>query len=349
MSAPLVLVTGATGHIGFGVLARLLKDGYQVRVASRRQTAVEKLLQLPSIKPYASSVSFIEVSDFLAEHAFDEAVNGVDYIIHVASPIPDPAHGEKDFSVRTHYIEPAVQGNVGLLKAASLSPSVKRVVITSSVAILRRAPEGESTKVGPDDLAPLLETSEWEDTKSVHTAYAESKKQANDAAEKFIAQQTPHFDVVHTLPGFVQGRNETVTSVEDLRELRVSSNTVMVKYVLGAKDGPLAPTNLVLLDDVAAAHVAALSPKNATSGERFIVTYPEEIPWNTIDPIVKKLFPAEVESGLLPLGETLSGYYVPYDVSKSTEKLGVQFRGPEDMVKSLVGQLVELKHAEAKN
>lgn len=348
MSKPLVLLTGATGHIGFGVLARLLKDGYQVRVASRRRAAAEQLLELPSIKPYASSVSFIEVPDFLAEHAFDEAVKGVDYIVHVASPIPDPAHAEKEFNVRAHYIEPAVQGNVGLLKAAALSPSVKRIVITSSVSILKQAPEGGATKVGPDDLAPLLETSAWEDTKSPRIAYAESKKLANAAVEKFMAQQSPQFDVVHILPGFVQGRNETVTSVEDLRELRVSSNTVMVNYVLGAKGGA-GPTHLVLLDDVVAAHVAALSPQNASSGERFIVTYPEEIPWNTIDPIVKKLFPREVESGLLPLGGSLSGIYVPYDASKATEKLGVLLHGPEDMVKSLVGQLVELKYEEAKN
>jgi len=293
-------------------------------------------------------VSFIEVSDFLAEHAFDEAVRGVDYIVHVASPIPDPAHAEKEFNVMTHYVEPAVQGNVGLLKAAALSPSIKRIVITSSVAILKRAPEGDATKVGPDDLAPLLDPSEYADTKSPHVAYVESKKQANAAVDEFIAKHNPQFDVVHVLPGFVQGRNETLTSVEELRELRVSSNTVMVNYVLGKKDY-LAPSNLVLLDDVAAAHVAALSPANARGGERFTVSYPEEIPWDTIDPMVKKLFPREVESGMLPLGVTLAGAYVPYDVSKTTKKLGVKFHGPEDMVKSLIGQLVELMYAEAKN
>lgn len=348
MSKPLVLVTGATGHIGFGVLALLLKSGYRARVASRRLASVQKLKELPSIKPYASSVSFIEVSDFLAEHAFDEAVKDVDYIIHLASPIPDPAHAEKEFDVRKDYIEPAVQGNLGLLKAAATSPSVKRIVITSSVAILNRSPEGNATKVGPDDLAPLLDISAYENSRDPRIAYAESKKQANAALEEFIAQRKPHYDIVHILPGYVQGRNEPVTSAKELSE-RVSSNTHMVQYVLGAKDEGGAPSNLVLLDDVAAAHVAALSSENVSDGERFIATHPEEIPWDTIDPIVKKLFPSEVESGLLPLGGSQIGFYVPYDPTKTTEKLGIKFHGAEDMVKSLISQLVELKHAEAKN
>lgn len=348
MSKPLVLVTGATGHIGFGVLALLLKSGYQARVASRRLASVEKLKELPSIRPYANSVSFIEVPDFLAEHAFDEAVKGVDYIIHLASPIPDPAHAGTEFDVRKDYIEPAVQGNFGLLQAATTSPSVKRIVITSSVVILKSKPEGNATKVGPDDLAPLLDISAYEYSRNPRIAYAESKKQSNAAVEEFIAQRKPQYDVVHVLPAFVQGRNETVTSVKELRE-RVSSNTTMVNYVLGTKEEGVAPSNLVLLDDVAAAHVAALSSEIVSDGERFIAVYPEEVPWNTIDPIVQKLFPAEVDSGFLPLGGSQPGYFIPFDTSNTTEKLGVKFHGPEDMVKSLIGQLLELKHAEADN
>jgi nucleoside-diphosphate-sugar epimerase len=348
MSKPLVLVTGATGHIGFGVLALLLKSGYRARVASRRLASVQKLKDLPSIRPYAESVSFIEVPDFLAEHAFDEAVKGVDYIVHLASPIPDPAHAGKEFDVRKDYVEPAVQGNLGLLNAAATSPTVKRIVITSSVAILKRGPEGTATKVGPDDLAPLLDISEYENLRDPRIAYAESKKQANAAVEKFVAQRKPHFDIVHVLPGYVQGRNEPVTSAKELRE-RVSSNTHLVNYVLGAKDEGGAPSNLVLLDDVAAVHVAALSSEIVSDGERFLATHPEEIPWDTLDPLVRKLFPREVESGLLPLGGSQIGLYIPYDPTKTTEKLGVKFHGAEDMVKSLIGQVVELQNAEAKN
>lgn len=348
MSKPLVLVTGATGHVGFAVLALLLKSGYQARVASRKLATVEKLKDLPSIKPYADSVSFIEIADFVAEHAFDEAVKGVDYVLHVASPIPDPSQVGGVVDVRKDYIEPAVQGNLGLLRAAATSPSIKRIVITSSVVILNTTPTAPSSKIGPDDSAPILEISEYENSGNPGIAYVESKKRSMAAVDDFVAENKPHYEIVHILPAFVQGRNETVTSVKELRE-RVSSNTAVINYVLGAKNERVVPANMVFLDDVAAAHVAALSSKNVTNGERFIATYYEESKWSYIDPIVKKHFPKEVESGLLPLGGSQPSWYAPFDSSKTTEKLGVKFHGLEDMVKSLIGQLVELQYAEAKN
>lgn len=331
MSKPLVLITGASGHVGFAVLVLLLKGGYQARVASRKLATVEKLKGHPSIKPYAESVSFIEIADFLAEDAFEEAVKGVDYVLHIASPIPDAAYAGEKFDVRKDFVEPAVQGNLGLLRAAAASPSIKRIVITSSVVILNTAPTGGATKVSPDDDAPILDISEYENSGNPGIAYVESKKQSMAAVNEFLAQNKPQYDVVHVLPAFVQGRNETVTSVKELRE-RVSSNTALVNFVLGAKSERPIPANFVLLDDVAAAHVAALSAKN-----------------DAIDPVVKKLFPKEVESGLLPLGGSQAGWYAPFDSSKTTEKLGVKFHGLEDIVKSLVGQLVELKYAEAAN
>ena len=89
LEAPLVLITGATGHIGFRTLAVALEAGYRARVSSRSLQMAEKLRSLPSIKPHADKVEFVEIPDFLAPGAFDNAVQGVSYIIHVASPIPD--------------------------------------------------------------------------------------------------------------------------------------------------------------------------------------------------------------------------------------------------------------------
>ncbi|KAK5046241.1 hypothetical protein LTR84_008384 [Exophiala bonariae] len=348
MSKPLVLVTGATGHVGFAVLALLLKSGYQARVASRKLATLEKLKELPSIKPYADSVSYIEVADFVAEHAFDEAVKGVDYVIHLASPIPDPSQAGGAVDVRKDYIEPAVQGNLGLLRAAAASPSIKRIVITSSGVILNTSPVAPSSTIGPDEAAPILEISEYENSGNPGIAYVESKKRAIAAVDEFVAQNKPHYEIVHILPTLVIGRNETVSSVKELRE-RVSSNTPLVNYVLGAKSERPVPETWVLLDDVAAVHVNALSAKNVSNGERFLATFFDDVQFSTLDPVVKKLFPKEVESGLLPLGGSQAGWYAPFDASKTTEKLGVKFHGVEDMVNSLIGQLVELQHAEAKN
>jgi nucleoside-diphosphate-sugar epimerase len=340
-NGPLVYITGATGHIGYAILVLLLKKGYRVRVSSRKLATAQKLKGLPSVKPYADQVSFVEIPDVLADGAHDDAVKDVEYIVHVASPFPDDSQTGTDFDIEKTYIAPAIQGNVGLLKAAQKSPTVQRVVITSSVAILTKK-EGHST-IGPDDLAFLPEikdiaTHPW-------AAYPASKILANAAADEFIKTNKLHFDVVHILPSYVQGRNEPVTSSRQLVE-RPSSNQTMIRFLLGYKEDEARPNDFVLLDDVAAVHVAAMEAPDVETGERFIAAYPPPVSWVDVEKVVKKLFPREVETGILPLGGECPDWALHFDSSKTTARLGVEFHGIEDMVKSLVGQYVELVEKE---
>ena len=59
----------------------------------------------------------------------------MDYILHVASPFPAKAVSDENI-----LIKPAVDGTLNVLKAASKSGSVKRVVLTSSVAAIACLP-----------------------------------------------------------------------------------------------------------------------------------------------------------------------------------------------------------------
>ena len=357
MSKPLVLVTGATGHLGFAILALLLKKGYRTRVASRKLAGAEKLLDLPSLEPYVDSISCIEVPDFMVEGACDEAVKDVDYIQHIASPIPDGGATSSDgigiFDALSEFVNPAVNGNLAILKAAAKAPSVKRIVITSSTEILDPPKEEEgATTMGPDDVPGPVPLDEVKGTTNPHFAYRQSKRHADAAVETFIKeQQTPHFDVVSILPSFVQGRNEPVITTHDLLT-RPSSNYVMIDQVLGGKSDSPSPVDLVLLDDVALTHVAAMESQKIKNGERFVAAYPRPVQWEEVDPIEERLFPEEVKTGLLPLGGKHPG--APrakdgFDSSRTTEVLGVEFHGLEDMVQSLIGQLVELKKKEKEN
>ena len=347
MPGPLVLVTGATGHIGFAVLALLLKNGYRVRVASRNLATAGKIRHVPSLRPYVQSMFFVEVPDLTVPGAYDEAVRGVDYIQHIASPIPDGASSDEISDAWSQFIQPAVQGCLTLLTAASKNQSVKRIVITSSTEILDLK-EGATT-IGPDDDPGPIPLEEVKTTNNPHIAYRQSKRHSIAAVDRFMQQDgRPHFDVVYVLPSFVQGRNELLTSFSELRT-RPSSLFVMVDQVLGRQsDFGHFPVDLVLLDDVALTHVAAMESPSVTNGERFIAAYtgPRPISWDDVDPIVKKFFPDEVKSGLLPLGGRHPGKpRAPdgFDSSKTTEVLGVKFRGLDDMVHSVVGQMVELK------
>ena len=69
------------------------------------------------------------------------------YVLHTASPfhfnVQDPV---KDF------LEPAVQGSTGVLKAVhSFAPNVSRIVLTSSIAAMRN----------DDEVAPHYTESSW--------------------------------------------------------------------------------------------------------------------------------------------------------------------------------------------
>ena len=335
MSKPVVLITGATGHIGFRTLVFTLQAGYRARVSSRKLAQAEALKNAESIKPYIDSLEFVEVPDFLTEGAFDEAVSGVDYILHLASPIPIPEFAE---DVKKHMLDPAVRGTVGMLQSAAKSRSVKRVVITSSVVVL--APKPGTDVAGPEDLAPVpdpdnVPANEW-------VAYRASKILAYHAAEEFMASQQPSFDLINIMPSFVQGRNELVTSKENVRN---GSNGFMVDVVLGVKGGQPRRASTVYVDDVAKVEVLALDPKLAKNGDNFIVAGSpsgKSIFWNDVTEIAGKLFPKAVKNGVLPLGGDQETIPANYDVSKTEEAFGFRLAGLETQVKSLIGQYVEL-------
>jgi nucleoside-diphosphate-sugar epimerase len=125
MSRSTVFVTGATGFIGAHVAALALRTGYNVKLSVRRESQIDTLRQ--GLGDLHGNLDFVVISDYTKEHAFDTALQGVDHVIHVASPLPKP--GED-------LLTPAVKGTLSILRSATLVPSIKKVVITGSVASL---------------------------------------------------------------------------------------------------------------------------------------------------------------------------------------------------------------------
>ena len=301
--------------IGSCTLVFALETGYRVRVPSRNLDSAQKLNNVPSIKSHMDDVELVEVPDLLAEGAFDEAVKDVDYIVHLASPLPEVSSPET-FDVQKDLIEPARIGTIGILESAAKSLSVKRVVIASSIAVME-------AKKGPDDLVPVPDPDKVDQNPFV--GYTASKRIAHDAATKFMENERPHFDLVRILPSFVQGRNLLVT---DKEKLGSGSNNILMDLVLSKKATVPRVASTVLVDDVAKTLILALDPKRAKGGENYIASASSSgkgAKWDDATEIVKKLFRKAVKSGVLPLRGLQESITVDYDVSKSETAFGLRY------------------------
>ena len=128
MPKQLILLTGGSGFIGSHTIAAFLSSGYRVRVTGRYQKSIEAILAVHSDS--TGDLEAFEVPDITKSGAFDKAVNGVDGVVHMASPFTfNVTNNETDL------ILPAINGTLSILKSvASHAPQVKRVVITSSFA-----------------------------------------------------------------------------------------------------------------------------------------------------------------------------------------------------------------------
>ena len=123
---PRVFITGATGFIGSRVALDVLEAGYRVRISVRKEE------QCPFVEARyrgAAPIEFAVIPDITNGEDIQNALGDVDYILHIASPMPDKGEGD---SFKQAYLGPALKGTEAVLNAALATPTIKTVVITSS-------------------------------------------------------------------------------------------------------------------------------------------------------------------------------------------------------------------------
>lgn len=210
----LILLTGASGFVAAHVLNSLLQHGYDVRGTVRSEASASKVRKTHShlLNGDDSRLSFAIVQDVAKPGGFDEAVEGVDGVIHTASPFPMQVEdNERDL------LDPAIKGTTEVLKAIHKNaPQVKRVVITSSFASIVDLKQGNRPgyTYSEKDWNPVT----YEQAKSGDgtTAYCASKTFAEKAAWDFVKTEKPNFDLATICPPMVYGPLDYDASLDHL-------------------------------------------------------------------------------------------------------------------------------------
>ncbi|PYH45994.1 NAD(P)-binding protein [Aspergillus saccharolyticus JOP 1030-1] len=361
-NSPLVLLTGATGLIGFHVLLALLHDNYNVRITVRTEEKAQHLLSHPVLQPYTSTststpqLTTILIPDITAPNAFAAALHDITHIIHTGSPVPIPGTDP----VREIWT-PTVTGTAHLLHAALHSPTIQRVLLTSSiVAIIPPAPCSGSSD--PATATPTITpaarvtlpdqiTEETIAQQDVFTAYVLAKITALNEAEAFMKTRTSSFSLAHIIPGYVLGRDRLVTTA-DMGVGKPSSCGILLRGLLGMDgSGPLHGA-FVHVDDLAEVFVRVLEREGqeGQKGEDEVETEEKVESWGAYVPVefgeawevVEQTFPKEVAEGILKRGR-LETITLDVEARETEEKvLGRRFRGFEVAVRDVVGWHLEL-------
>jgi nucleoside-diphosphate-sugar epimerase len=244
-----VLVTGGSGFLAAHTIVALLRAGYQVRTTVRslaREAEVRDMVAAGGVE--VGDVLSFSVADLTSDDGWAEAVDGCDYVLHVASPFP-AAHPENEDDV----IVPAREGTVRVLRAAR-DAGVKRVVLTSSFAAIG---------YGHDNVDRELTEDDWTNVDGPDvTAYIKSKPLAERAAWDFINWEGGQTELTVINPvgilGPILGRD-------------LSTSTQLIHTLITG--GPAALPNIAFpvvdVRDAADIHLIAMTHPVAP-GERFI-------------------------------------------------------------------------------
>ena len=250
-----VLVTGASGFVALHTIIQLLEQGYKVRGTLRTMSRKNEVRE--TLRKHVSDEQFELVeADLLDDTGWGQAVEGCEYVLHVASPFPlfEPKHEDE-------LIRPAVEGTLRVLRAAHAA-NVKRVVQVSSNAAISSGHEGENRTFTEDD---------WSYLDKPIGAYSKSKTLAERAAWGFIngTENTNKLELIAINPPLITGpilNKDFPTSAEFISTLMHGQVPGLAKIKMGVVD----------VRDVASAIILAMTTPEA-AGHRFLCS--GEVAW----------------------------------------------------------------------
>ncbi|KAA8515650.1 hypothetical protein F0562_018739 [Nyssa sinensis] len=310
-------VTGASGFIASWLVKMLLDRNYTVKATVRNLNDPKKTEHLLALDGAKERLHLFE-ANLIEEGSFDPAVEGCECVFHTASPVflsvADP---------QAQLIDPAVKGTLNVLRSCAKVPSIKRVVVTSSMASVVH----NGKPLNPDVVVDETWFSDPVFCEESKFWYMLSKTLAEEAAWKFATEN--QLDLVTIHPGFVIGPLLQPT-------LNLTSEGILKVIKNGSQVFSNAINRFVDVRDVAYAHIQAFEIPSASGRYCLVetVTY-----FSEAVKILHKLYPA------LDLPEKFEDEKLavrPYHVSKERARsLGIEFISLEVSLNDTVESLKE--------
>lgn len=337
------MVTGATGYVAGHIVRRLLEEGLTVHAPVRDPDYPQKLQHLDALATSNPGEIRYFKANLLDQGSYAEAMAGCDVVFHTASPFRvDIRDAQKEL------IDPAKLGTRNVLEEANRSPTVQRVVVTSSCAAIY----GDNTDLAntPDGVF----TEEIWNTSSTleHQPYSFSKTVAENEAWK-IANAQDRWDLVTVNPSLVIGPginpHGTSESFNMIRQLGDGTARIGVpRWGFGVVD----------VRDLAEAHLrAAFIPQ--ASGRYIISGHDTDLSalafallpkYGADYPIPRRLLPKWLVWLAGPIfNRALTRRYVTLNIglpwrsdnSKSRVELGVDYRPMEESMNDFFQQMID--------
>ncbi|KAL7764047.1 hypothetical protein ACKLNR_005192 [Fusarium oxysporum f. sp. zingiberi] len=280
----LILITGANGYIASVAVHVFLQRGYRVRGTVRSITANTWMKTF-----FGSNFELVQVPDISTPGAFDEALKDVNGVVHTAMNMDMNPQNQG-------VIDDTINSNLYLLEAAAKIPSVKSVVITSSLAACALPTTGEPYKIdsttwNTDAIEKTAEPWDGQGNPRWHgiVLYGAAKARSEQAAFAWVREHKPSFSFNTVVPNVNFG---IAVSPENMSYR--SSAAVIDAVVKGYPDAPsILPSQwYVDVEDTALLHLAALTLDDVNN-ER-LLAFGGRYCWTVILEILHRRFPDKV-------------------------------------------------------
>ncbi|KAI0029796.1 D-lactaldehyde dehydrogenase [Vararia minispora EC-137] len=336
-----VLVTGVNGYTAVWLARTLLERGYSVRGTVRAEGKGTYLKKM--FASYGDNFEIVVTADLQEDGAFDEAVKGIDVVMHTAAPLT--------YKVVT----PCVRGTLGIFESVKThGSSVKRIIVTGSViTTLPMMPNSPVLNESCWNEKAVREVEEKGDQAPGMIIYATAKTLAEKGMIPAANRNNKGkigWDLTILNPPYL--KQPAIHEVSSPDRLNISLSDLYKILVLGRPDSEVSTPgggSWIDVRDLAVAHILAMERADA-GGERITVSQGHNT-WQEFSQFFSRLSSlkltvatvdiAHAVDPSLPAGEPGSTkgseWIYKHDTSKMRRIFGLSCRGAEEMVKDTLG------------